>query len=58
MLSLRTIFLSGTGVTDKGLAALEKLSNLEHLELRDTKVSEGQSATLREKLPHCAIFGP
>lgn len=58
MRKLKTIFLSGTVVTDNGIARLEDCQQLEHVELRDTKTTEVGLARLRQKLPHCAIFGP
>ncbi|HEY9784442.1 MAG TPA: hypothetical protein V6D17_03500, partial [Candidatus Obscuribacterales bacterium] len=56
--SLKIIFLSGTKVTDNGLAQLANLPTLEHLELRDTAVSEVGTARIRTKFPNCAVFGP
>ena len=56
--SLTTIFLSGTQISDTGLEHLQEMPLLEHLELRDTRVTENGINRLRQKMPKCAIFGP
>lgn len=57
MPALKVLFLNGTKVSDKCLDQLAE-TDLEHLELRDTKVTEIGIARLRNKLRDCAIFGP
>jgi hypothetical protein len=55
--SLKTLFMSGTKVSDAALPLFEAMTWLQHLELRDTGVTEIAVARLRLKLPGCAIFG-
>jgi len=58
MPALKVLFLNGTQITDKCLDSLAEAAQLEHLELRDTKVTEIGIARLRGKMKDCAIFGP
>ena len=55
MPSLRVLNLFGTRITDDGVKHLERLSILEHLDLRATGVTKGRVALFKLKLPNCKI---
>ena len=49
------LYLTGTNITDGGLAHLKRLANLRDLALFDTHVTDGGIADLRKTLPKLAI---
>ena len=52
---LRSLDLSGSSVTDKGIEHLKKLESLQEIVLSGTKISEEGCRELREALPNCTI---
>jgi hypothetical protein len=54
-MSLQTLNLGGTGVSDKGLKVLAGLRPLSSLDMRDTKVTDAGLKELRDALPNCKI---
>jgi hypothetical protein len=46
----------GTPTTDAGLVHLKGMSNLKHLDLRYTKVTDAGVAVLKKSLPNCQII--
>jgi len=53
--TLEELHLSGTDVSDVGLAKLKRLSRLRELAVADTKVSAAGIADLRRSLPGLII---
>ena len=54
--SLVKLDLSGSEVTDAGLAHLREMTSLHELYLRDTKVTDEGVKALNETLPNCMII--
>jgi hypothetical protein len=52
---LRELDLSGTAVTDAGLADLARLTGLKRLYLWDTDVTESGGQRLKAALPECEV---
>jgi hypothetical protein len=55
---LEWLGLSGTRVSDAGLAHLSRLGALKMLWVEGTPVTADGAARLRQSLPNCTIVGP
>lgn len=53
--TLKSIGLSGSSVTDAGVAKLATLTSLQAIGLEDTSIRRATVAKLREALPDCVI---
>lgn len=53
--TLKRVNLSGSGVTDAGMAHLAGIKTLEYVGLEDTRVSPPAARKLGEALPNCRI---
>jgi hypothetical protein len=54
--TLKELDLSGTKISDEGLARLGRLDRLEQLDLRDTRTTETGVSQLKKLLPNCEIL--
>jgi internalin A len=55
IVSLRSLHLDDTEVTDAGLKELYNLRNLEELSLKGTHVTKAGLSELRKALPECNV---
>jgi hypothetical protein len=55
--SLKVLHLHGSGVTDKGLEELKRLSQLRQLDLDRTSVTKTGVAAFRASMPKCTVTG-
>jgi len=53
---LKSLDLSGTGVTDAGLEIVKGLASLQSLDLNGTKVTKAAVAELKKSRPSLTVF--
>ncbi len=54
--NLKTLYLTGTQITDTGLVHLKGLTGLKTLHLRRAQITDAGFAELQKALPNCQVI--